>query len=474
MTPRRGLVCACLLLGCSDPGSETLSREELMDPQTCRDCHPDHYREWAGSMHAYSSDDPYFQAMNRLGQHETDGALGGLCVGCHAPVAVAEGATVDGLNLDEVPQALKGVTCYYCHTVTDVEGTHNNQLVTALDTVMRGGIDDPVETDAHESSYSGLHDGKKMQSSDLCGSCHDVVLDNGVALERVYAEWSDSLYADHVEGAPGIPEYYSQRCNSCHMPGSNGPIADADGAKADRRRHDHSMPGPGVIVSDFPFDDPDAASIRDANLEAMESFRRSALCASLCVQQEADEIVVTVWLHNETAGHGWPSGAAQDRRAWVEVSARRGGDVLYESGVLGVEDPVTVSDDPDLWWFGDRIFDADGEPVHEHWKVASYESGALPVADSLGGDPDTWQSKIYRFDGELPDEVSLRLNLRPMPLDLLDQLVDEGYLEPAMRDALPTFDVAPIHLDWTAEAAEPSDVAGSCVSSSASCSSPWI
>jgi hypothetical protein len=466
-------LAVCVLVACSDPATQTLPREELMDPETCRDCHPDHYREWAGSMHAYASDDPFFRAMNELGQEETDGALAGLCVGCHAPVAVMEGLTEDGLNLDEVPQAMKGITCYYCHTVTDVEDTHNNQLVVALDTTMRGSVADPVATDAHESSYSRLHDGKAMESADLCGSCHDVVLPNGIALERVYAEWSDSLYGDHIEGAPGAPEYYSQRCNSCHMPGSNGPIADSEGAQADRRRHDHTMPGPGVVVSDFPPGD-DGEDLRLENLEAMESFRRSALCASLCVMEDGGEITITVWLHNETAGHGWPSGAAQDRRAWVEVQAMVGDTVAYESGVLGPQDAVGLSADPDLWWFGDRIFNADGDPVHAHWEVESYEGGALPVPESLGGDPDTWQSRTYQFTGEMPDEVSLRMNLRPMPVDLLDELVGSGHLEAAIRDALPTFDVAPIHLDWTAADAEPSEVAGSCVSSAASCKSPWI
>src|SRR3954470_24102059 len=87
------------------------TREQLLDPETCRGCHSDHYREWAGSMHAYASQDPVFLAMNRRGQEETDGALGSFCVGCHAPLALREGATTDGLNLAEVPKHLQGISC---------------------------------------------------------------------------------------------------------------------------------------------------------------------------------------------------------------------------------------------------------------------------------------------------------------------------------------------------------------------------
>ena len=101
-------------LGCSSSGKSdaTFTRAELLDPQSCAGCHQDHYADWAGSMHAYSSDDPVFRAMNRRGQRETNGALGSFCVNCHAPMAVHEGATKDGLNLDQVPQHLRGVTCF--------------------------------------------------------------------------------------------------------------------------------------------------------------------------------------------------------------------------------------------------------------------------------------------------------------------------------------------------------------------------
>src|ERR1041385_4953023 len=110
------LLGATLLGGCAahaaEPKPEHLTRDALLSPETCQSCHSAHYQEWAGSMHAYASRDPVFLAMNRRGQEETNGGLGSFCVGCHAPLALREGATSDGLNLDEVPQHLQGVTCY--------------------------------------------------------------------------------------------------------------------------------------------------------------------------------------------------------------------------------------------------------------------------------------------------------------------------------------------------------------------------
>ena len=112
------------IMGCKgeeEPVYE-LSREELMDPENCVECHETHVEEWKGSMHAYASEDPLFLAMNARGQRETNGELGDFCVQCHAPMAVREGATTDGLNLDEVDDVLKGVGCYFCHNTEDVHG----------------------------------------------------------------------------------------------------------------------------------------------------------------------------------------------------------------------------------------------------------------------------------------------------------------------------------------------------------------
>ena len=156
--PRLSLLLFLLSLAPACGGDNLLTKDELMDPESCKTCHPVHYQEWSGSMHAYAADDPVFLAMNRRGQEETDGELGDFCVKCHAPMAVALGKTTDGLNLADVAQKYKGVTCYFCHQVTEVAGDHNNPLVLAMDQTMRGGVFDPVKSSAHHTEYSLLHD----------------------------------------------------------------------------------------------------------------------------------------------------------------------------------------------------------------------------------------------------------------------------------------------------------------------------
>jgi hypothetical protein len=108
-------------------------------------------------------------------------------------MAVQQGATRDGLNLDEVPAHLQGVTCYFCHNAVSVGDHFNNDIYRAHNTVMRGGLSDPTPKSAHTSVYSRLHDRNGRESSRLCGSCHDIVTP-AVRLERTFAEYEASVF----------------------------------------------------------------------------------------------------------------------------------------------------------------------------------------------------------------------------------------------------------------------------------------
>ena len=435
-------------LGCDGaPPAPDLTQEELRDPKACETCHPDHYREWSGSMHAYAAEDPVFLAMNARGQRETGGALGDFCVSCHAPMAVRDGATTDGLNLDGVPPELKGVTCYFCHSVTSVDGAHNNPLALADDGVLRGGFGDPVENTAHLSSYSALHDRTQMESSSLCGSCHDIVTPAGVHLERTFAEWQQTVFSK---------EQGRLTCGECHMEGRNGPAADAPGVKL-RRLHSHAVPGVDLALTDWPE--------KDAQRALVQKELDATLAAELCVRGPgAPGATLLVVLDNVGAGHRWPSGAAQDRRAWVEVKAYSGDDVIYESGVVGDGQPISAAADPDLWWVRDCLLDGRGDIVHDFWEAAVVHTNLLPGAvTSDPTDPAFYEGHRVRVYPRptssppnlpvAPDRVSMSVHLLPIGLDVLDDLVESGDLDPAVRAAMGGFTLASTELTWTADAA---------------------
>ncbi len=418
---------------------------ELMDPETCKECHPNHVEQWSGSMHAYAAEDPVFLAMNARGQRETNGELGDFCVKCHAPLAVELGATEDGLNLGELPAAVKGVNCYFCHNVNEVTQDHNNGLSLAFDNVMRGGVIDPVATKAHESAYSPMLDGNKLESSRTCGVCHDIITPAGVHLERTYVEYLATFYAQADPANPDVPATHSQRCNSCHMSQDLGysTIATAEGAAGNRIFHKHYMPGPDVALTPFVGEDDQARE--------REALREGVLCAQLCVTQDGETVRAKLWLHNEAAGHRFPSGAIADRRFWLEVVAQNLGETVFESGVEQSGEPINTLNDPNLWLITDPVEDANGQPAHMFWDVRKSpcledpdnDSCGLNLASEPGCGPDApmWRSRDFEFAAEQVTDITVRGFLRPVGLDVLQDLVDSGDLDPAIKAAMPTHQV---------------------------------
>ncbi len=194
-------------------------------------------------MHAYAAEDPVFLAMNARGQRETKGALGDFCVKCHAPMAVQTGATKDGLNLAEVPQKLRGVTCFFCHSVESVAGTHDNPLVLASDGVMRGGIADPVRTGAHEAAYSALLDRGKLESASLCGAA--------TTSSRPSARTSSAPTPSGKARCSRTPAPRSSPAGSATWMVAAASPLQAPGVKL-RKVHGHGFPGVDVALTDFP------------------------------------------------------------------------------------------------------------------------------------------------------------------------------------------------------------------------------
>jgi hypothetical protein len=447
--PRLPALAAAIALatGCSTSGAEAegqggaapLSAAELRDPASCQRCHPAHVAEWAGSMHAYAAEDPVFVAMNARGQRETGGALGTFCVKCHAPLAVRDGATKDGLNLASLPAWQRGVTCAFCHSIAEVKGTHDAALELAKDGVLRAGLADPMPTGAHRSAYSALHDREQEGSSSLCGSCHDIVTPNGTHLERTYAEWQSTVFA-HPPGR--------LTCSQCHMEGRDSLAAEVPGAPT-RRTHDHRFAGVDVALTDFP--------ARDEQRAAVQRSLDSTLQAALCVKAGS---LVEVVLDNVGAGHLFPSGASQDRRAWVELVAWSGGQRLFESGVVAEHASPLDAPDPDLWLFRDCLLDAKGHEVHMFWEATRYDSNQLPAPVTLDPqDPafySTHVKRAYPRTGELPsppDRVTMRVRVQPIGGDVLRSLVTSGDLDAAVALRMPTFDLAGATLEWTPEKA---------------------
>jgi len=436
------LLSACSGSSQQQPGN--LTRDQLLDPQSCATCPPEQYADWAGSMHAYASNDPVFRAMNQRGQRQTQGSLGPFCVNCHAPLAVREGATTDGLNLDQVPQKLRGVTCFFCHSTQSVDGAHDNPIKLANDGVMYASISDPAAGGrVHGAAYSPLLDRNRAESAAACGSCHDIVSPKGAAIERTFGEWQTSAFSTTT----------GTTCGQCHMPQStfDKPAASVPGAPL-RRTHGHTFAAVDTAITSFP----DTQRQHDQ----VQSLLDTTLQTAVCAEPFGGGSQVSVIIDDAAAGHSFPSGAAQDRRVFVELIAYSGANVVFQSGIVPDDQAVTSSTDPNLWLMRDCMFDQSGAQVHMFWEAASYETNALPaLATFTPSDPAFYQGHKIKFFPAAgtpiipaPDRITLRVRLRAVGLDVLDDLIASGDLDPQFRMAIPTFTVGGT-LEWTKAAA---------------------
>ncbi len=455
------LVLSALVL--SACGDDVLSVEKLKDPSSCGSCHSKHFQQWSGSMHAYASDDPVFIAMNKRGQRDTNGALGTFCLNCHAPMAVASGRYTDANAGDYDPETLpateRGITCYFCHNVAQVISDHNNGLVLAEDQTMRGGLKSPVDSPAHHSAYDKLMD-SDINQSEMCGSCHDIVTPKGVALERTYQEWQTTFFATEQD-----PTHHLT-CGGCHMKSTGDVIVDKAGLDVPFRPngyHDHLWPAIDEALTPWPNMDEMSAGIEGDLKNAIsitgpaprpigDPPHQTPAPGGICLDPPG---LLSVRVDSIGTGHSWPSGAAQDRRAWLEVIAYRADNtVFFQSGVVpdGM-DPDEIAD-PNLFGLWDRTFKEDGTPAHFFWDVASHDDSSLIRGPTtlVQTDPAFDHSKTKTFMvganfGEI-DHITTRIRIRPLPYALLDELVASGDLEPEVATRLKVLDIKGTQRRW--------------------------
>ncbi len=235
---------------------------------TCRTCHPNHFREWSASPHAYAQMSVVFQTMHSAVVTLTNGTNGDFCIRCHTPVGMNLGESPVMSNEDRHPTSREGITCISCHRVAEnyqrisgrfplveaplcepVYGPSGNEeglneevaRVLADPSIRVAGCDEPGRT-IHETSEQRVF----LTESGFCGACHDVRLVNGFRLEDAFSEYKTSPAAKN-----GVS------CQDCHMgkvPGVNGgydegPAAVVGGVPTKSRKlTNHMFAGPDYSI----------------------------------------------------------------------------------------------------------------------------------------------------------------------------------------------------------------------------------
>jgi len=365
-----------LTTGCERTGTVTenipidttgpLTVNDFDSAASCQSCHPDHFDQWSGSMHAYAMKDPTFAALRRIGQSLYINSLDGACIQCHSVVARETGAVPWGpFEYDALPaQVREGVGCDLCHVVTGLRSLSNADMIFTPGDTKFGTIADPVPTDGHESGYNSLY-----ASSEYCGSCHDLVTGGGLQLEAVFREWRAGGFA--VTG---------KTCNDCHMPTYQGPAAVGGPT---RTLHDHSMVGADLALVPFPN--------RPEQMQKVTDMLRSALTVEADVPQTitaGDTLDVQIRLINDRTGHHVPSGVPFIRQMWLSLVLTDGINTVYVSGDLDANDDLKDDNssfperDADLFNTQATMYRSDGLPTGLTWEADSLDNPAIVAGET--------------------------------------------------------------------------------------------
>ena len=422
-----------------DTGEQTETSVLETTPEDCAECHPNHSKDWEGSMHAYATKDPIFQAMLAKGVAETDGKLDQFCIQCHAPVASKEGMTpvavVDGTHamaLDmESPLIGHGVVCTSCHAAESVEATLNAEYTLSKDTLYGPT---GAGSEAHTIAQSDL-----LTDAILCGACHNVVNPKGALLENTFSEWYAGPFND------GSAD--DKSCVDCHMPAYQGEIVEG----VEREIHRHTFVGVDLaLIDDFPD--------KERQRRLVEELLRTA--GKLELRRVPDvngELALRVDVTNINNGHALPSGSTADRQVWVHLRVTDGqGRLVYESGMT---DPngdlmdrvtghsLTPDGDPELLLYGSLLFGDDGEHVNFPWQAKRSQDFLLQPGQT--GWREYLIPRVDLFDVERL-EVRAVLKYRTFPPFLIRELKAEGFLEEeAVPSEVPIVDMAEAQLSIT-------------------------
>ncbi len=231
---------------------------------TCATCHPDHFREWSVSPHAYAQMSPVFNAMHGTVLKLTNGTNGDFCIRCHTPVGMNLGEPEFMSNIDRHPTSREGVTCIVCHRVNRAYGKLSGRLA-----IVEGDLYEPVYGPQGNDELARVIDSGEyrvqtergragravhtraekffaLSESGFCATCHDVNLVNGFRLEEAFSEFKN---------APAAKNGVS--CQDCHMgtePGVNAGYDEAPAAVVGgkptmpRKKTDHMFIGPDYSI----------------------------------------------------------------------------------------------------------------------------------------------------------------------------------------------------------------------------------
>jgi hypothetical protein len=292
---------------------------------TCRGCHDQIVEQHLASSHEMSFTNPAFQAQYRkdlLTKVDKDPQLyedARECIACHEPVTYATNGP-RSVSLLEIDPKMNGVTCDICHSMTGYRGAkpQNGNYIVEPSERKLGPF--KGEGDWHHI-YSEL-----QTKSEICAVCHEAVNRHGLRIKATFTEWQESAFAQQ-----GV------HCQDCHMNvdgfltagkprfASGKAAAMSLGSAPQRERlYTHQFPGAHSKTQ-------------------IEGAITLGVDAILPKDSQNHTLAIDLTVDNSRTGHSMPSGSADLRLLWIDVTVRIGDEPIGKSAVIAEPEALDES-----------------------------------------------------------------------------------------------------------------------------------
>lgn len=403
--------------------------EDWTSSAKCKSCHSEIFKQWSNSNHKHMvGSNPYYMVMETLaGEAEGDG-FRKWCMGCHNPSALLNGHEktthdMEGNFLrDEIfeKDATKlikdfkeqdnfrleeGVSCVTCHRITDASSKGNASYTLTLERKKYAFEDSKAplghwfseklinsNPEAHKKSYMN----PLYKESKYCASCHDESHPiNGIAIVSTFKEWEKSEYNNPKDKSK------HKSCIDCHMTN----LKDAKLSPLRGTSTDGGVIKEDVKVHYFSGSNHFLAGLKDKKNEeqTIELLKSSAK-----LDVDIKDNILSVGVTNIGAGHHLPTGVADFRELWLDVSVKdRDGKLILSSGKL--KEDGNIEDGSRLF---QKVFgDENGKPVGLlFWRYKTLLSDTrIPSKERKV------ESYTLQRDVKYPLNVEVKLNFRIYP-----------------------------------------------------------
>lgn len=427
----------------------TTHPKEWLNSASCQNCHQQAFKDWSESNHRLMGNShPYYKVVQALARETEGEAFGQWCQGCHMPQQVLTGQTElpkssnmfeqGGASLIAAhqkgePVVEEGTGCVLCHRITKVEDAGGNSAFTVnlkdresyvFEDAAGGSLKHWLaerQINARPAMHKASYQKDFYRDAALCKSCHnEFAPGTGANIVNTWDEWEKSSFAKAEDPAK------RRTCIDCHMnptPGNGGaPVAgqSTENGTLKERLYRHNFTGAQHQL----------VGLRSPELEqeSLALLRSSATLSARIETKTGQQPELVVRVANTGAGHALPTGVADFRELWLELTVTdASGRVVLQSG-----QPVAGAVPEDARLFRKVFGDAEGKPVGlKFWRYAKLlEDTRIPA--------DGWRDEAWPLpaDAKAPFKADIRLNFRTYP----------KWVSDAVRAAEPSLPEPPIVL----------------------------